>query len=764
MTRAASRTGSVFTCFHFPALLAWSLVIGVPLARAQSADPQAKDSPTGPASPAAGDEETPRFLDAVTVSATLNPSAVKDTPGTVSVIEAETIERRVLENVSDLLTFEPGVYVETNLTRIGANGFNIRGIGGNRVLTQVDGVETSEQFDFGPFNVHQFALDLDALKSVEIVRSAGSSLYGSDALGGVVSFFTKDPSDYLGGRPFHLGAKTTFDSRSDTASGNVALAGGGKRTQASLFLSYGDGHQPDNQGEVQAEDATRTALNPQDRRTVQGVGKLVFRPADRNVLRGAFEFVDNRIDTKVFSSRTRTVAGPSTTDVAEVTSDDTMRRWRASVDHTLTGRAGLDQWFWRLYAQKSDTDQVVDELRTTSSPGRVVTVNRSGTLAFDQETIGGELQGRKALTMATKAVLVTFGGTYKHDTFDMIRERVDVNVETGAVVPAVGLILPTKYFPRSGMSETGAYLQGELRLGRLRVVPGVRYDRFSLDADQDDAVFLASLSPPPADFDAGRASGKLGLAYNVSAALTLQAQYAGGFRAPPYSAVNSGFTNLTGGYTSIPNPDLDPETSNNFEAGLRLTSGPLRASATGFWNTYDNFILQADRGVNPQTGLLEFQYQNVSMARIRGVELQAEARLGNPWRVRLAWAFISGDDTSGPEDVPLDTIAPDQGAIGLTFAPRSNRFGGDLVTRIVTGQSQETAGEGFFAPASYAVLDLTGWITVARGLVLRAGVLNLTDKKYFEWTNVRGRRPTDPVLDRYSSPGISGIVSLSAGW
>ena len=52
----------------------------------------------------------------------------------------------------------------------------------------------------------------------------------------------------------------------------------------------------------------------------------------------------------------------------------------------------------------------------------------------------------------------------------------------------------------------------------------------------------------------------------------------------------------------------------------------------------------------------------------------------------------------------------------------------------------------------------------ARGLVLRAGVLNLTDRKYFEWANVRGRLASDPVIDRYSSPGISGIVSLSAGW
>ena len=167
------------------------------------------------------------FLDAVTVTATLRPAPVRETPGMVSVIDSETIQERLLENFADLVKYEPGVYVESNVTRLGLNGFNIRGIGGNRVMTQVDGVQTSEQFDFGPFNVHQVGLDVDALKSVEIVRSANSALYGGDALGGVVSLFTKDPADYLRRQRFHIGAKTTWDGRSNDVSGNLSLAAGG---------------------------------------------------------------------------------------------------------------------------------------------------------------------------------------------------------------------------------------------------------------------------------------------------------------------------------------------------------------------------------------------------------------------------------------------------------------------------------------------------------------------------------------------------------
>ena len=275
---------------HSLALVVFMQFLFTPHASEAQNTPPTETTPeaTPAAAPAASPDDQPRFFDSVTVSATLNPTRVKDTPGTVSVIDAETIERRMIENVADLVKFEPGVYVETNLTRVGLNGFNIRGIGGNRVMTQVDGVETSEQFDFGPFNVHQFALDLDTLKTAEIVRSSGSSLYGSDALGGVVSFFTKDPADYLRGpQPFHLGAKTLFDGRAQEGKREHRR---GRRASAGAGIAVCELRQRTRAGQQgrrsSPRTATRTAPNPQDRRNIQALGKAVFTLGNGNVLRG----------------------------------------------------------------------------------------------------------------------------------------------------------------------------------------------------------------------------------------------------------------------------------------------------------------------------------------------------------------------------------------------------------------------------------------------------------------------------------------------
>lgn len=710
--------------------------------------------PAAPLPPPDGQGAAPQFFNTVTVTATMNPVAVKEAAGTVSVITADEIARGLIENTADLLRFEPGVYVEANLTRIGLNGFNIRGIGGNRVMTQVDGVETSEQFDFGPFNVHQFTLDLDTLKSAEIVRSAGSSMYGSDALGGVVSFFTKDPADYLAGQRLHLGGKLLFDSRSRDTSGNTVVAGGRDRLQASVFASYAVGHEPGNRGTVETTDARRTRLNPQDRRGAQVLGKFVLSTRAWGQLRGAVEVNDMRVQTEAYSLRTPAVP--------DLDSDDGMARQRFSVDHAVTGRLGLNTLSWSLYTQRSDTSQLVSESRAAA--GRMPAVSRAGTLDFSQDTFGGAAQGRKALAPGGTPLLVTFGGSVKHHVFDMFRDRLDVDANTGVVVPNVGIVLPTKYFPRSDVNETGAYMQAELQIGRLTLLPGVRYDRFSMDADEHDAVFLATLSPPAADFEDDRVSSRMAASFRVSDAVTLHAQYAGGFRAPPYSAVNSGFTNVLGGYTSVPNPNLRAETSDNIEGGIRVAAGRASVGATVFSNHYDDFIQQDSIGLNLATRLLEFQFRNLSRVRIEGVELRGELRLAPVLSLRGAYARIRGNDISTGRDVPLQTIAPDQGTLGLQYTESGNRWGSDLTVRLAGAQSPARAGEGLFAPEAFQVLDLSGWISLGRDLTLRASALNLTDARYFEWANVRGRSASDPVIDRFSSPGLSGMVGLSYGW
>ena len=729
---------------------------------------EATETPTGSEGPEQSGDAPLSFLDAVTVTATLSPAPVQDTPGVVSIIDDETIEERLVRDFADLVKYEPGVYVENNVTRLGLNGFNIRGIGGNRVLTQVDGVQTAEQFAFGPFSIHQAGLDVDALKSVEIVRSANSALYGSDALGGVVSLFTKDPADYLGDRSFHLGAKTTWDGRAGELSAQVALAAGAERLQGSLFASVNRGHEIGNQGAVATTDDTRTVPNPQDVAGVQLLAKLVATPSPGNMLRTTAEVYDTRVETEWFSDRARIAFGNLRYDTLDSDALDTQSRLRVSLDHTLAGR-GLDHVFWSIHGQANDTSQVIDRERLTQVDGALAPTLRHGTLDYEQVGYGGSLQIREQLAGPRDGVLLTAGGSLTVDRFDILRDRTETRADSGAPVPT-DLIFPTKYFPASNVAEAGAYLQAEFLLGRVNLVPGLRYDRFTLDADQHDPVYLAGLNPEAVDFGDAALSPKVGATLRLNDTLTLHGQYAAGFRAPPYSAVNTGFTSLRGGYTTLPNPDLRAERSDNLELGVRAGLDRASIGATVFSNWYDGFIELKTLGENPANRLLEFRSENLEAARISGLELRAEAWLGVGVTLRGSYARIEGVEivqdaatAAIAESTPLGSVAPNEGVIGLRYARPSGRWGQELSVRLV----ESAAGrhdEDWFEPDGYAVVDLVGFLSLAESFTLRFGLLNLTDAKYFEWWNVRGRNANDPAIDRYSSPGTSVVGSVGYDW
>lgn len=714
-------------------------------------------APSQPPSP----DETPRVFETVTVSATLGPATVKDTPGTVSVIDAATIQRRMIENVADLVKFEPGVYVDANVTRVGLNGFNIRGIGANRVMTRVDGVETSEQFDVGPFDVHQFTLDLDTLKSAEIIRSSASSLYGSDALGGVVSLFTKDPLDCLAGQRRHLGGKVLFDGRARDASGNAVAAFGVARLQASVFGSYALGHEIRNRGTVSATDNTRTRPNPQDRENMQLLGKVTAVLGEGNRLRASAEVADNRVETDAFSSFRRTVLGPNVTTVSGVTSNDTMRRRRLSIDQAVDNRGGLNHLAWSVFAQDSSTGQIVDEVRATTGLAPV-TILRTGTLDYDQQTFGGSLQARKLFALAGHTVLVTGGGSYKRDEFDMVRDRLDVDAATGAAVLAVGLILPSKYFPGSTVGESGAYLQTEAQLGRLTLLPGLRYDRFTLDAYESDQVYIDNQNPAAADFSADRISGRLGASLRVSNAVSLHGQYAGGFRAPPYSAVNSGFTK--------PRWRLHDARQHGAAARDQQQRRGRRALGVSPSQPRRHRLLQSVR----QLHLADLARPEPDDAVAGGPEPE-RVEGGHP-RGRAAGRRADLDSGAPPCRLHRDSWRGRHGGHRRRHQHRRagpGRRGAAVRRRVELGRRRRRTRRpgpaprgcrgSFYVPRAFAVADATGYVRVA-DLTVRLGVLNLTNARYFDWPNVRGRQATDPTIDRFSSPGVSAIVSASYGW
>lgn len=191
------------------------------------------------AAPAAAEDDAGVSLSSssIVVTATRTPVTEEKVPATVSVLTSEEIADTIATDVKDLVRYEPGVSVRRAPARFGAalgatgrarnEDFTIRGIGGNRVLIQVDGIRSPQGFAFGAQDSGRGGYtDVSLVKSVEILRGPASALYGSDGLAGAVSFTTSDPADLIGaGNDIGGFLRASYSSEDEEFAESAALAG-----------------------------------------------------------------------------------------------------------------------------------------------------------------------------------------------------------------------------------------------------------------------------------------------------------------------------------------------------------------------------------------------------------------------------------------------------------------------------------------------------------------------------------------------------------
>ena len=711
--------------------------------------------------------DAPQRLRKVSVTATRGEREVDRVAGTVTIIDEEQIRSQLSTDIKDLIRYEPGISVADSANRFGLAGFNIRGIDANRVLLRVDGVPMADAFSIGSFSdTRRNLIDLEAVKAVEIIRGPSSALYGSDAIGGVVSFVMKEPEDYLqDGRSTYAGVRSGFQSDDEGWYSGGTLALGGERLSGVLLYTHRAGHETDNRGSVDSRDRSRTKPNPKDYDSDAVLAKFGWNPADDHRFNLTLEANRSDATTDVFSS----VGVFGANETLGMRGDDEQRRSRVSIGHEAFGDSLLfDRLRWLAYAQRSEVEQRTNELRYPLSAGPGATVQRDRVFDFDQKVLGAEVILYKELSLGQSHHRFTYGIDITQTETEQLRDGVQTHLASGE---QTANILPDDFpvrdFPLSETLEYGLYVQDEIELGRGAwwLVPGIRVDRYRLDPDADP-IFLED--NPAADVvgvTRTSTTPKLGLIRSLGEHNSLFAQYARGFRAPPYADVNIGFTNLAFGYTALANPDLKPETSDGYELGLRGSFPSGSYDLTAFYNEYDDFI-ESLANVGVQNGLLVFQSRNVDRANIRGVEFKGNVDLGglwprlSGWRVRTSVAWARGENRV--TDEPLNSVDPLKGVLGFGYEPAHGRWGVDLVGTGTDRKSRvDDSTNESFVPDGYLTLDLMVHAVPADRWRIHAGVFNLTDEKYWEWADVRGRAADEPAIDRYTRPGINASASLT---
>ncbi|MEE4278953.1 MAG: TonB-dependent hemoglobin/transferrin/lactoferrin family receptor [Halieaceae bacterium] len=707
-------------------------------------------------------------LESVTVVGTRTERTLGEVEATISVYDQEDIERRLVRDIQDLVRYEPGVSVGGTGSRFGLEGFTIRGVGGNRVLTMVDGIRQPEEFSFGPFlSSRRDLVDVDQISRIEIARGPVSTLYGSDALGGVVAITTRAPNEYVDAMDStHLDLKTGYSSADDSFIGTVNGAYGTEKLAGLVTYTYRQSSETETAGSVGGTGPARTEADPQSIDTQTLNFKLGWSPVDGHNFIATVEDFDSQVDTTLLSDAGEFARGTLTE--SRVAFDERSRQ-RYSLAYRYDGGGLIDNAFATAYYQTSETTQLTLDEQRVGGAARL----RARDSLFEQEVTGLFAQASSLLTFANMEHTLTYGVDYYRMDNANIRTGETTDAATGAPVREF-FPFPTRDFPPTVVENRAFFLQDEIVMldGRLRITPGLRYDDYEADTTADELYINGNPgTEAPADFADSALTLKLGGLYQFTDGISAWARYSEGFRAPPYDDVNVGFTNFIGGYKSIAAPNLDAETSTGYELGLRLNGATGNLQLAVFDTLYDNFIqarapapaFAATGGVDPRDGLVTFQSVNLDEVEIRGVELRGALDLGSlvssldTLYLEGAFAFAEGEDNAG---VPVETIDPMNAVLGLRWAPTALPIESELIWTWVDRKDPEDIVTERPATDSYSLIDLLVHYDLSDTWTVDAGVFNLFDESYIRWADTAGIGAD--ASGRFTQPGRNFAITLRA--
>jgi hemoglobin/transferrin/lactoferrin receptor protein len=723
-------------------------VVAAPAAASEATD--AADAERGAAA----------IFDQLTVVGSKVEERVGEIAGSATVISRAELDYRQAQRLDDLVRHEPGVSATGAAGRFGFAAFRVRGIDGNRVAVELDGVPAPDAFAVGSFaSAGRGFVQPELLRSVEILRGPASALHGSDALGGVVVLTTRAPAEFLGAEPDAAGGFAVGADGRDAGLRASALGAASRgRWQALALLAGRRGEELDNRGDVAPDPATSEEL---------GAFARLVRLLDDGLL----ELTVDRHEAAVATAVDHLERGPGqfATTVA-LDADDRLARSRVALLHTFaTASPALREGRTRLSWSDVSTVQTTWQERAadprTPSPTR-----RWRQFELAEKRIDGEWTGRSELAAGGVIHRLVWGVEAGLAEIHERRDGTETDLATGAVTRVVlGERLPVRDFPLSRRRSLAVFLADDVVLGaRWRLQPALRWERTATDA-RPDALYRDDFPDTPVvDSDDSSWTPKLGVTYALGRGHSAYAQYAEGFRAAPFHDVNVGLKIATFNYEAIPNPDLRPERSRGVELGWRYAGAAWSAQLAAYDNRYRDLIeSRANLGRDPQSGATIFQSVNRDRARIRGIEGRLRVELvrlapaARGWTLDAGLAWADGEDTRRGQ--PLNSVDPAKTTLAAAYSTPDGRWGASAVGTWADGKRSEvdTTAANVFAPPGYALLDLYGEWRPRPRWTLSIALLNALDEKYWVFGRVRGVLADDPQVDFHSEPGRALLVGVA---
>ncbi len=584
------------------------------------------------------------IVDEIIVSATRRETSARDVGAGLSVVDASLIARSQV--ITDALADAPGVFLQQ--TTPGQGALIIRGLRGSSILHLVDGMRLNNAI-FRNAPTQYFALvPTTAVKRVEAIRGTPTSLYGSDAVGGVAQVVTRMPE---------------FDGHELQATGDLSAGLNNAENLRSLraTVDVGDSTVA---GTVSAE-YLRTAnrdvgggprIGPSGYESKAARAALVISPDDSRRWLLDLHYLNQpstpRVDELIAGF------GQDTPDSEEFFFEPNRRLYVHARHERRDGALGLD-WRIGLSWQRIDDDR---RSRNFGADERQLESNRSDMAGF-------MLTATREFTRGNWLA----GVEYYHDKVSS--RRFEVDVTNGDTVPV------TSRFPDgSTLSQSAVFVNARRALtGRTTLDGGLRLSTVATDLSSTSISQAAGI-------DTTDLSGDVGWQLELNNRWQVVANLGAGFRAPNIFDLGT-LGNRPGNRFNVPNTDLDSERIVQVDLGVRRRRGGIRFEAFVFALNYDDRITSQSTGDTTPDGRDIVQSVNAADSEIWGVETEVIAELGTKTRIEASAQMTRGTQTVNDTGEAADRIPPLTGRVTLRHAP-SDRLAAHVWLRFADNQDR----------------------------------------------------------------------------
>jgi hemoglobin/transferrin/lactoferrin receptor protein len=703
-------------------------------------------------------------VDPVVISANRRTQLSNEVPSKITSIPAKAVKLQNPQTAADLLGISGMVFIQKS--QQGGGSPMIRGFATNRLLYTIDGVRMNTAI-FRAGNIQNvISLDPFATESTEVFFGPGSVIYGSDAIGGVMSFRTLTPQ--LSVDSFMLvsgNAVLRYSTANNEKTGHFDVNLGWKKwALVSSFSSfeYGDlkmgSHGPKEYLRnvfVQRQDSVDVIVTNKDNRIQNPSGysqinlmqKIRFRPSEK----WDFQYGFHYSETSEYSRYDRHV------------------RYKNGIPRYGEWNYGPQIWMMNLLSISSYSENAIyDELSIKAAQQYFEESRISRDLNKDlRETRVEKVDAYSFNLDLNKAVCAKNELNYGAEIVSNIVNSFGVDKDISSGVESTG---PARY-PNSNWGSYALYVSDRHKISeKIRLVGGLRYNIFNLHAKFDTTFYPLPFTE--ASLNKGSVTGSMGLVYKPNDKWIVNFALANGFRTPNVDDLGKIFDSEPGSVT-VPNPELKSETVWNVDFGVaKVFSDWLKLDVTVFYTILENAMVRRDFTLN---GLDSIVYAG-EMCKVQAVQNAAQANVyglqaGVEIKLPLGFGFSSDFNyQKGEEEMDDGTVSPSRHAPPTYGISRISFKKENLEMQFYAVYSdsktfdelpEEEKGKDYiyaidsdgnpWSPA-YFTLNFKAMYKLTDQLSVSAGLENITDRRYRSYSS------------GIVAPGRNFVISLRASF